>query len=91
VSLGHRPKVPDYPADQALKVRFNPVPRGEVNRAFSAGVLERWESWGGAPRLEVNTSPLALRFLIKIVAFDVENAIPTGAIIFERDLPAQLH
>ena len=31
------------------------------------------------------------RPLVQIVAFDVENAIPTGAIIFERDLPAQLH
>ncbi len=28
---------------------------------------------------------------VQIVAPDVENAIPTGAIIFERDLPAQLH
>ena len=25
---------------------------------------------------------------VQIVALDVENAIPTGAIIFERDLPA---
>jgi hypothetical protein len=29
--------------------------------------------------------------LIKIVALDVENAVPTGAIIFKCNLPAQLH
>ena len=40
MSLGHRPKVPDYPADQALKVRFNPVPR--ATRGESESRFQRW-------------------------------------------------
>ena len=31
------------------------------------------------------------RSLVKIIAFDVENAVPTCAIILKRDLRAQLH
>ena len=31
------------------------------------------------------------RSLVEIIAFDVENAVPTCAIILKRDLRAQLH
>ena len=75
-------------------MRFNPVPR--ATRGESESRFQRWrfktlKILGRCPRLEVNNAPLALRFLIQIIALDVENSIPTGAIIFERDLPAQLH
>lgn len=30
-------------------------------------------------------------FLVQIIAFDIENSVPSCAIILERDLRAQLH
>ena len=32
----------------------------EVNRAFSVGVFEFFQSWGAAPGFDMNAAPLAL-------------------------------
>jgi hypothetical protein len=81
-------------ANQALKARFNLVvyPNGvRMNRAFSARIMGTIRVLGRCPRLDANTAPLALRSLIKIVAFNVEDAVPTSAVILKRDLRSQLH
>lgn len=47
---------------------------------------------GGHGLPNVNLPQLgSRRSLIKIIALDIEKAIPTGAIILERNLSSQLH
>jgi len=85
---------PECTGNQALKARFNLVvyPNCVRNESrFQRSDYGTIQVLGRCPSLDVNTAPLALRSLIKIVALDVENAVPTGAIIFKCNLPAQLH
>ena len=85
---------PECTANQALKARFNLVvyPNGVRNESrFQRSDYGTIQVLGRCPSLDVNTATLALRALIKIVALDVEEPIPTRAIIFERDLRSELH
>jgi len=61
---------------------------GEVNRAFSAGGFGFHESWGAAPRLEVNAAPLALNMCLTLALLMLmRSSSPSSLKKFEIRIP----